>query len=127
MGLSMGAKLEREQLRGLVEPHWRRLYNFMFRLTLDRDRAERYLSEIWDRSIEALEVAVAERLPETSLASANTIAKMLSGALVHHVIHSETIASVAGRPLEDGVDPTRWQYLDELVELILRGVNGPSR
>ena len=35
--LKMMAKLEREQLRGLVEPHWRRLYNFMFRLTLDRD------------------------------------------------------------------------------------------
>lgn len=47
MGLSMGAKLEREQLRGLVEPHWRRLYNFMFRLTLDRDRAERYMLDLY--------------------------------------------------------------------------------
>src|SRR5690242_15951544 len=43
----MTAKLEREQLRGLVEPHWRRLYNFMFRLTLDRDRAERYLTDVF--------------------------------------------------------------------------------
>ena len=43
----MGAKLEREQLRGLVEPHWRRLYNFMFRLTLDRERAERYLADLF--------------------------------------------------------------------------------
>ena len=47
MALVMVAKLEREQLRGLVEPHWRRLYNFMFRLTLDRDRAERYLSDVF--------------------------------------------------------------------------------
>lgn len=43
----MVAKLEREQLRGLIEPHWRRLYNFMFRLTLDRDRAERYLADVF--------------------------------------------------------------------------------
>src|SRR6185503_5354847 len=43
---SMG-KVDREQLRSLVEPHWRRLYNFVFRLTLDRDRAERYLMDIF--------------------------------------------------------------------------------
>jgi RNA polymerase sigma-70 factor (ECF subfamily) len=36
-----------ERLRGLVEPHWRRLYNFVFRLTLDRDRAERYVVDIF--------------------------------------------------------------------------------
>src|SRR5215510_580387 len=47
MAILMVAKLEREQLRGLVEPHWRRLYNFMFRLTLDRDRAERYLIDVF--------------------------------------------------------------------------------
>src|SRR5574341_527281 len=47
MAVVMAAKLEREQLRGLIEPHWRRLYNFMFRLTLDRDRAERYLSDLF--------------------------------------------------------------------------------
>ncbi len=43
----MAVKLERDRLRGLVEPHWRRLYNFVFRLTLDRDRAERYLADIF--------------------------------------------------------------------------------
>jgi DNA-directed RNA polymerase specialized sigma24 family protein len=43
----MGTKVDREQLRPLVEPHWRRLYNFVFRLTLDRDRAERYLMDIF--------------------------------------------------------------------------------
>ena len=42
----MGVK-DPERLRGLVEPHWRRLYNFVFRLTLDRDRAERYLVDIF--------------------------------------------------------------------------------
>jgi DNA-directed RNA polymerase specialized sigma24 family protein len=43
----MPVPLDRERLRGLVEPHWRRLYNFVFRLTLDRDRAERYLGDVF--------------------------------------------------------------------------------
>jgi DNA-directed RNA polymerase specialized sigma24 family protein len=43
----MPAKMDRDQARGLVEPYWRRLYNFVFRLTLDRDRAERYLVDIF--------------------------------------------------------------------------------
>jgi len=47
----MGIKVDREQLRLLVEPHWRRLYNFVFRLTLDRDRAERYLIDIFGIAI----------------------------------------------------------------------------
>jgi RNA polymerase sigma-70 factor (ECF subfamily) len=38
---------DRDRVRSLVEPHWRRLYNFVFRLTLDRDRAERYLKDIF--------------------------------------------------------------------------------
>lgn len=88
----------------------------------DPHRAERYLSEIWDQGVHALEVAIAERLPETSPASANTISKMVSGALVHHVVHNESIASIAGRPLENGVDPTRWQYLEEIIALVVRGV-----
>jgi RNA polymerase sigma-70 factor (ECF subfamily) len=43
----MAPKLDRERLRGLIEPHWRRLYNFVFRLTLDRERAERYIADIF--------------------------------------------------------------------------------
>ena len=43
----MATKLDKEQLRELVEPHWRRMYNFVFRLTLDRDRAERYLTDVF--------------------------------------------------------------------------------
>jgi RNA polymerase sigma-70 factor (ECF subfamily) len=50
MGPQMVAKLERAQLMGLVEPHWRRLYNYMFRLTLDRDRAERYLADVFSKA-----------------------------------------------------------------------------
>jgi RNA polymerase sigma-70 factor (ECF subfamily) len=39
--------LDRTRATALVEPHWRRLYNFVFRLTLDRARAERYLTDIF--------------------------------------------------------------------------------
>jgi RNA polymerase sigma-70 factor (ECF subfamily) len=49
-------------VRSLVEPHWRRLYNFVFRLTLDRDRAERYLKDIF-----ALAAARLDRAPETEI------------------------------------------------------------
>ena len=51
-----------EHLRALVETHWRRLYNFMFRLTLDRDRAERYLLDVF--------VIAAERHDQTPAAPA---------------------------------------------------------
>jgi RNA polymerase sigma-70 factor (ECF subfamily) len=62
----MGTKvdLDRDQLRSLVEPHWRRLYNFVFRLTLDRDRCERYLIDIFALAAgesEAAPAAAAER------------------------------------------------------------------
>jgi RNA polymerase sigma-70 factor (ECF subfamily) len=43
----MAAKLDRETARGLVEPHHRTLYNFVFRLTLDRERTERYLGDVY--------------------------------------------------------------------------------
>src|SRR3954467_1118417 len=46
----MATKVDRERMRSLVEPHWRRLYNFVFRLTLDRDRAERYLFDIFEHA-----------------------------------------------------------------------------
>ena len=42
----MPAPLDRDQLTALVEPSWRRLFNFVFRLTLDRERTERYLVDI---------------------------------------------------------------------------------
>ena len=56
----MATKVDRERLRSLVEPHWRRLYNFVFRLTLDRDRAERYLVDIFAQAAEQI-----EQMPDT--------------------------------------------------------------
>ena len=50
----MRVKLDRDQARGLVEPHWRKLYNFVFRLTLDRDRAERYLLDVFGAAAEQI-------------------------------------------------------------------------
>ncbi len=55
----MAAKPDRNRLRGLVEPHWRRLYNFVFRLTLDRDRAERYLADIFALAAQQLDAVPA--------------------------------------------------------------------
>src|SRR3977135_3397585 len=55
----MATKVDRERLRSLVEPHWRRLYNYVFRLTLDRERAERYLMDIYEQAAEQAEQAPA--------------------------------------------------------------------
>lgn len=60
----MGVKVDPERLRGLVEPHWRRLYNFVFRITLDRDRAERYLTDIF-----AAAAAKVDQQPEDKAAA----------------------------------------------------------
>ncbi|MDQ3336682.1 MAG: RNA polymerase sigma factor, partial [Myxococcota bacterium] len=60
----MGVKVDPERLRGLVEPHWRRLYNFVFRLTLDRDRAERYVVDIFG----AAAAKVEQQPPDTAAA-----------------------------------------------------------
>lgn len=48
----MAAKLDRGGVRELVEPHWRRLFNFVYRITLDRDRTSRYLADIFAVAIE---------------------------------------------------------------------------
>src|SRR5262249_36587162 len=54
---TMGTSVDRERLRSLVEPHWRRLYNFVFRLTLDRDRAERSLMDVFTTAVQQLDRA----------------------------------------------------------------------
>jgi DNA-directed RNA polymerase specialized sigma24 family protein len=63
----MGTKVDREQLRSLVEPHWRRLYNFVFRLTLDRDRAERYLLDVFTAAAAEIEHAPVPPAPAVEL------------------------------------------------------------
>ena len=73
-------KLDRDRLRALVEPHWRRLFNFAFRMTLDRDRAARYVFDIFalaasrpeqipapDASVEVWLIGVANKMLEDRL------------------------------------------------------------
>src|SRR5438477_8675041 len=55
------AKLDRARVQALVEPHWRRLYNFVFRLTLDRDRAERYLVDIYTAALAQVDAAPTDK------------------------------------------------------------------
>jgi RNA polymerase sigma-70 factor (ECF subfamily) len=60
----MVAKLDRDQLTALVEPHWRKLFNFIFRLTLDPERAQRYLHDVFGvaaEQVDAMPAAEAER------------------------------------------------------------------
>ncbi len=47
----------RERVRALVEPYWKRLFNFVFRLTLDRDRATRYLADVYADAVAKLDQA----------------------------------------------------------------------
>ena len=58
----MGSIVDRERVRSIVEPHWRRVYNFVFRLTLDRERSERYLKDIF-----AVAAARLDRAPDTDV------------------------------------------------------------
>ena len=97
----MAAKLDRERVQALVEPHWKRLYNFVFRLTLDRERAERYLLDIYKIAIEQADKAPADvnELEVWLLGVANT---MLEQRLprqpeVNFDILDETLRSEATR------------------------------
>lgn len=56
----MATPLDRDQLSALVEPHWRRLYNFVFRLTLDRERAERYVADVFALAVAGPDAPPAE-------------------------------------------------------------------
>ncbi|MCX5744326.1 MAG: RNA polymerase sigma factor [Proteobacteria bacterium] len=51
---------DRDRVHALVEPHWKRLYNFVFRLTLDRERAERYLRDVFEVALGKLAECPAE-------------------------------------------------------------------
>jgi len=98
---AVGTQLDRDRLRSLVEPHWRRLYNFVFRLTLDRDRTQRYLADIFALAAEHAAQAPADpaELEVWLLALAN---QMLEERLprqpeVNFDILDETLRSEATR------------------------------
>jgi DNA-directed RNA polymerase specialized sigma24 family protein len=94
------AKLDRERLHALVDPHWRRLYNFVFRLTLDRDRAERYVTDIFSTAVAQAEQAPAA--PELEVWLIGIANRMLEARLprapeVNFDILDETLRSEATR------------------------------
>lgn len=97
----MAATLDRAQLTALVEPHWRRLYNFVFRLTLDRDRAERYIADVF-----ALAIAQPDKIPAVQADVEVWLLKLANGLLeerlprqpeVNFDILDETLRSEATR------------------------------
>jgi RNA polymerase sigma-70 factor (ECF subfamily) len=97
----MAAKLDRERVQALVEPHWRRLYNFVFRLTLDRDRAERYLTDIYAAAAEQADAAPGEPAEVEvwllSVANALLEARLPRQPEVNFDILDETLRSEATR------------------------------
>jgi len=116
----MAAKPDRERLRGLIDPHWRRLYNFVFRLTLDRDRAERYLADIFARAAGQLD-AVPATAPEAEVWLLGIANQMLEERLprqpeVNFDILDETLRSEATRTdvVRSLSDPQRDLLLWEL-------------
>ena len=46
----MSTKARRDSLKQAIEQHWRRVYNFTFRMTLDKDRAAAVLEEVFLRA-----------------------------------------------------------------------------
>ena len=119
----MVAKLEREQLRGLVEPHWRRLYNFMFRLTLDRDRAERYLVDVFNIAVAKVEAKPAnpDDVEVWLLGIANQLAEErlprqpeVNFDILDETLRSESTRTDVVRSLSDPQRAFRsWRHYDE--------------
>jgi DNA-directed RNA polymerase specialized sigma24 family protein len=97
----MVAKLDRARVQALVEPHWKRLYNFVFRLTLDRDRAERYLLDIYQAAIAQADAAPADptELEVWLIGVANTLleTRLPRQPEVNFDILDETLRSEATR------------------------------
>ena len=127
-----GATVE-EVLRGvgdvflsvMKEPANRDLIHLMLTESAhNSERAELYLSTIWDEGLAALEEAIGRTMPDASAMRVSTIAKMLLATLTCFVVHKEMLASVAGRPLEDGLHPDRQAFLDDVIDVLLQGASG---
>jgi len=93
--------VNRERVQALVEPYWRRLYNFVFRLTLDRARAERYLADIYGAAVAQLDKAPSDdsELEVWLLGVANTLLeqRLPRQPEVNFDILDETLRSEATR------------------------------
>lgn len=111
-------------LDAMAVPSARDLVHLMlFEAAHQPELAEQYLSEVHERAVTSVAEVIDARMPPDSPLSAEVLARIFSGALVSHVLHEERLAGVAGRELPGGVDPLRYDYLMDLVALIVRGVS----
>lgn len=84
--------------------------------------AERYLSDVHEGAVAQVTEVIEARIPPDVPVSPASLARIFSGALVAYVLHEERLAGVAGRELPGGVNPGRYDYLSDVVELIVRGI-----
>lgn len=116
----MSPTLDPDDARALVEPHWRRLYNFVFRLTLDPTRAERYLVDVFVAAAGKLAAApaapAARELWLLGIASALLEQRLPRQPEVNFDILDETLRSEATRTdvVRSLSDPQRDLLLWEL-------------
>jgi RNA polymerase sigma-70 factor (ECF subfamily) len=101
MAASQPSSVVPERMRMLIEPNWRRLYNFLYRLTLDRDRAERYLGDVFDSAAakiaDAPDAAAATEVWLLSIANSIAEERLPRQPEVNFDILDETLRSEATR------------------------------
>lgn len=91
-----------EWMRALVQGHWRRIYNYVFRVVLDRSRAERYSEDVFVRVSEVLRPPVGTTPREEEVALLRVATAVLEERLprqpeLNFDILDETLRSEATR------------------------------
>lgn len=110
-----------EWMRSLVREHWRRIYNYVFRVVLDRARADRYTEDVFVRASETLRPPVGSTLREEEIALLRVATSLLEERLprqpeLNFDILDETLRSEATRTdvVRSLSDPQRDLLLWEL-------------
>lgn len=114
------AEVDRDGVAALVVPHWRRLFNYLYRVTLDPGRAERYLADVFrtalDRAATAPDDEAAREVWLLGLASQLIEERLPRQPEVNFDILDETLRSEATRTdvVRSLSDPQRDLLLWEL-------------
>lgn len=110
-----------EWMRSLVREHWRRIYNYVFRVVLDRARADRYTEDVFVRASEKLSAPVGATLRAEEVALLRVATSLLEERLprqpeLNFDILDETLRSEATRTdvVRSLSDPQRDLLLWEL-------------
>jgi RNA polymerase sigma-70 factor (ECF subfamily) len=119
MGPTVGSNQRQELFKRLIATHWRRLFNFAFRMTLDRDRAKVVVEETYLRAYVATEELPAEpRMEAWLLRIANHVLEKrlprnpeVTFEMLDDTLRSEATRTDAVRSL---AEPTRDFLLWEL-------------